>query len=204
MKLTPREISTIANSIGLDYATFMAFISVESGGTGFDPTTGKIIIQFEPTWFHRYLLKLGIPHKFGTELSETGKKEYFVEAKGIRFDNAVEGQSGEWEAFNKAFAIHPQAAMLSTSIGLMQIMGFHYALLGYKSVGEMWDTLKQSEYNQVAAGARFIRATVPLYKALLNRDWAKAAYYYNGEAYKTYSYDTKLANAWLKYSKVKL
>lgn len=39
--------------------------------------------------------------------------------------------------------------MKSTSIGLGQIMGFHYALLGYKTVGEMWDDAKKGLVNQV-------------------------------------------------------
>ena len=37
----------IAESIGLTYAHLKAFLVVESGGKGFDSSTGKLIIQFE-------------------------------------------------------------------------------------------------------------------------------------------------------------
>jgi hypothetical protein len=200
MNLTKDQISTIAQGIGLDYARFMAFISVESGGLGFSTKTGKIIIQFEPTWFHRYLTQFKVAHEFSTKVDEHGRKVYVLSAGGITLDNGIEGQDGEWEAFNKAFAIHPTAAMLSTSIGLMQIMGFHYKELGFGSVGDMWDSFKASEYNQVLGGAKFIQSQPALFKALVRRDWAKVAYYYNGENYKSNNYDVHLANAYAKYS----
>lgn len=200
MKLTRNDITTIAGTIGLDYARFMTFISVESGGIGFHPTTGKIIIQHEPTWFHRYLTQFGVPHTYASRHNAEGKKEYVISAKGITYDNGVEGQEGEWEAFNKAFKIHPDAAMLSTSIGLMQVMGFHYKTLGYSSVGAMWDDFKKGEYQQVAGAARFIASIPALLKAIKNLDWAKAAYYYNGENYKVNNYDVKLAKAYVRFS----
>jgi hypothetical protein len=52
VKLTIQEITTIAQSINVEYAALMAFISVESGGQGFN-VDGKIIIQFEPSWFKK-------------------------------------------------------------------------------------------------------------------------------------------------------
>src|SRR5690349_10214039 len=102
-------------------------VKVESGGIGFAKDTGKIIIQFEPSWFKR-------------------KAPYTPSGKWSL--NKVEKQSAEWIAFNDAFAKNPTAALESTSIGLMQIMGFHFKILGFKTVGEMWDYAKESEYNQ--------------------------------------------------------
>lgn len=201
MNLTREQITSIAQSVGLDYARLMAFISVESGGVGFDPATGKIIIQHEPHWMSKYLVQFRIPHKLSIEYSETGKKEYRITAGAITYDNGVEGQEGEWEAFNKAFQVHPEAAMLSTSIGLMQIMGFHWKLLGYKSVGEMWDSFKKGEFQQVSAGARFIQSQPALFKALIRKDWATVASLYNGPNYKVNNYDIKLEKAYAKYSK---
>lgn len=196
MKLSKADITAIANSVGLGYPEFKAFITVESGGLGFDPATGKIIIQFEPTWFHRYLDKAGIPHKFSVEVLPNKRKQYAVSTDKVSFDNGVEGQAGEWEAFNKAWQIHPQSAMLSTSIGCMQIMGFHYSMLGYKTVGEMWDTFKKGEYQQIAAGARFLKANPALFHAVATRNWPRAAYFYNGEGYEANHYDVHLAAAY--------
>lgn len=171
MNLTRQQITDIAKSIGLEYPEFAAFIAVESGGSGF--VNGKIVIQFEPAYFKK------------------------ISKQHITIPNGVEGQAKEWEAFNKAFSIDPNAAMQSTSIGLMQIMGIHYGACGYKTVGAMWDAFKASEYNQVLGGAMFIKYNKPLYAALKEHIWAKVAYYYNGANYKVNNYDKKLAAAYL-------
>lgn len=163
MKLTEDQIRLLACENNIEYAALKAFIEVESGGTGFDSVTGKIIIQFEPSWF---------------------KKKAPYAPTGAWSLNKVERQSKEWVAFNDAFKKNPNAAMESTSIGLMQVMGFHYKMLGFKTVGEMWDFAKVSEKNQVELGIRFIKATPNLYKALKEKNWHLVASLYNGAAYK--------------------
>ena len=75
-----------------------------------------ILIQFEPSWF---------------------RKKVAYAPSGAWSVNKVDVQSKEWVAFNDTFKINPNAAMESTSIGLPQIMGFHWKLLGYKSVGKI-------------------------------------------------------------------
>ena len=41
-------IMKVAKEFGYEDAALAAFIETETGGKGFDKTTGKIIIQFEP------------------------------------------------------------------------------------------------------------------------------------------------------------
>ena len=52
-----KQIITIVKELSkfykIDFASILAFISVETGGLGFDKKTGKILIQFEPHWFKR-------------------------------------------------------------------------------------------------------------------------------------------------------
>ena len=199
MTLTKNDISQIANQVGLDYARLMAFISVESGGAGFN-TDGKIIIQFEPTWFSKYLTQFKIAHTFNRTTDAKGNRQYVIQVGDKTIQNGVQGQPSEWIAFNTAFAIHPKAAMLSTSIGLMQIMGFNYASAGFPSVDAMWDSFKKGEYQQVLGGATFIKNNTALYNALRNKDWAHVAFYYNGANYAENNYDHKLAAAYAKYS----
>ena len=86
--------------------------------------------------------------------------------------------------------------MESTSIGLMQVMGFHYKLLGFKKVGDMWDFAKKSEMNQLWLGLKFIQSNKKMHTALKNNDFSTFAYYYNGSGYKKYNYDTKLNDAY--------
>jgi hypothetical protein len=158
--LVDQAISETGSKI--EPAALQAFISVESGGRGFCPTTGKIMIQFEPHWFMRK-----------SPYSPSGKWSI----------NKIERQSKEWEAFNSAFSHNPDAAMQSTSIGLPQIMGFHYARLGHQTVGDMWDDFKVGELNQVKALIKFIETDRRLLRALLEKDWHLVAYIYNGAGY---------------------
>lgn len=178
------QLATIAKKYGYEPAALKAVLEVESNGKGFSDTTGKIIIQFEPHWFKR----------IADAKSRT---------KGVIWSqNKVENQTEEWKAFNEAFSINPNAAMQATSIGMFQIMGFHYGKLGFKTVGEMWDFCKASEVNQLELGVRFINANPHLKNALKTKNWQKFAYYYNGAAYQKFNYDNRMAVAYSRSTKV--
>lgn len=179
-KLTTAQIANVACEFGLEYAKVKAVIDVESGGIGFASDTGKIILQFEPSWYRR-------------------KAPYTPSGKWSQ--NGVERQSQEWIAFNDAFSKNANAAMESTSIGLMQVMGFHYKLLGFKTVGEMWDYAKVSEENQLRLGMRFIKSNEKMFNALKTGDWRTFSYYYNGSAYEKFNYHNRLESAYKKSSK---
>ena len=167
--ITKQEYQALADDFGLPVSSVKAIDQVESSGEGFDPATGKIKIQFEPSWFKK-LAKILIP-------------------------NGVENQTKEWIAFNKAFAKNKQKAMESTSIGRMQVMGLHWKRLGFKSVDAMWDFAKKSEANQLWLGLKFIQTDKRLFNAVLKKDWKTVAYLYNGPLYWKKKYDVKLATA---------
>lgn len=181
--LTLAQKKELAQAFKIPLSRLLAFLQVESGGHGFDPKTGKIIIQFEPNWFRKYS-KVWVP-------------------------NGVEKQEKEWLAFNKAFYINKEAALLSTSIGLMQVMGFNYKRCGFKSVGAFWDACKVSEREQVKAGLNFIKSDPALYNAVIQGDWHTVASKYNGSGYKALAkrlgivpYNEQLAVADAKYAKM--
>lgn len=180
-------IDSLKNS-KYELAALLAFVEVETGGQGFDPRTGKIMIQFEPSWF---------------------KKKAPYSPSGLWSLNKVEVQSKEWLAFNDAFKKDPNAAMESTSIGLGQIMGFHYERLGYKTVGEMWDDAKLSIKQQCKQLIKFIETDRVLSKALKLHDWDKVASIYNGKWYRLLAvkyhrvpYDKAMESAYNKYKKM--
>ncbi len=179
-KIDDIQIAVLATRNDWEFESLKTIIEVESGGIGFAEDTGKVIIQFEPAWFRK-------------------KSPYTPSGKWSL--NGVERQHNEWIAFNDAFRYNPNAAMESTSIGMMQVMGFHYKLLGFKTVGEMWDYAKVSEANQVDLAIRFIKSNPKLDKAIKNKDWPTVAYYYNGSQYKKYNYDHRLLAAYIKHKK---
>lgn len=184
MNLTRKQIAGIAISISASYAAFMAFIEVESNGEGFSKKTGHLIIQFEPSYFKK-----------------TYKDWQKSTKDSVWLNNGVGDQTAEWKAFNDAFKLDPVAAMQSCSIGLGQVMGYHFKMLGFKTVNEMWDFAKgynpitktynndRGEYNQVVLIARFIAANPTLLKTLQKpkltiSDFDIIAKGYNGYYYK--------------------
>lgn len=177
--LTNTQIYDIATQNGYEYKSLKSIIQVESGQHGFSEKTGKIIIQFEPTWFKREY------SRWQQDTTHTTWQS-----------NWVGDQTQEWNAFNNAFAENADAAMKSTSIGMMQVMGFHYAEIGYKTVGAMWDDAKISEANQVTQAVKWIKTVPALDKALKDKNWPMVAYYYNGEDYKKFHYDDRIIAAY--------
>lgn len=180
-------IAKKAKESSLKPSNLLAFVEVEAGGKGFDEVTGKIIIQFEPSWM---------------------KKLAPYAPSGLWSVNKVDVQSKEWIAFNDAFKNNPDATMQSTSIGLPQIMGFHFKRLGFKSVGEMWDFAKESLDNQIELLIIFIKTDKNLLNALKYENWDKVASIYNGSEYKKMSkkwgrepYDISMKKANEKYLK---
>jgi len=167
------QFATLSTEFGIPIPSIKAFHLVESSGDGFDSITGKIKIQFEPSWFKKFT--------------------------NILINNKVDIQKKEWEAFNLAFLKNPNKAMESTSWGAMQVMGFHFKRLGFNTVGEMVDFAKESETNQLWLGLKFIKTDSRLYTALLQKNWAKVAYYYNGSGYAINRYDKKLEQAEIKF-----
>lgn len=172
----------------IDTASLLAFISVETGGQGFDKETHKILIQFEPVWFRRQA-----PYA----------------PSGLWSVNKVDVQSKEWAAFNDAFSKNKEAAMKSTSIGLGQIMGFHFERLGYKTVGDMWDDAKKGIERQIYQLVKFINTDNNLKIALMNADWTKVATIYNGSGfhqlalkYNRTPYDESMKVAYEKFKNV--
>ena len=179
-----------ARRIGVEPEALAAFIDVESGGKGFDESTGKILIQFEPQWFRKF-----------EPYAPSGKWSV----------NGIERQKKEWESFNDAWKISPQSAMMATSIGIGQVMGLHWKRLGYYSVNEMWDDAKKGEDRQIFQMAEYIRTDPVLIDALRRKDWHTVATRYNGARYKEMAkkwgrepYDISMKKAYEKYKTQKL
>lgn len=164
-----------------------SFLDVESAGKGF-AGDGKLIIQFEPSYF-RKRIKGAAP-------------------EGLWSKNGVEGQAAEWLAFNEAKKISEPYAIESTSLGMPQIMGAHWLSLNYRSAVDMWADFMTGEQAQVNALVRFIKTDSLLEKALRAKDWTKVATIYNGAGFREIAkkyggdpYDIRLEKA---YSKRKL
>ena len=192
-------IKKIAINYSIDPSILEAVLQVEASGEGFFKDWNglkRIKIQFEPHIFVRYLNKKGVQARL--QRLEDGGYSVFVNGKLI-LKNKVDRQYKEWEAFNVASKIDSEVAMMATSWGLGQIMGFNHKLAGYDTVKEMVDCFKEDEEYQFLGMIEFIKSCNLLYK-LKNLDWEGFARGYNGKHYAKYKYHTRLNNA---YNKIK-
>lgn len=186
--LTEKGIEDVATLIGCEVKALKAVMAVEAKGSGFLPS-GNCVILFERHKFYLYLSNL-------VGVSEANKvaatNPDICNPKGGGY---IGGQA-EWTRMATAMMINHEAAWLSASWGLGQVMGFNYMPAGYKNVFSFVDAMETSEFLQLEAMANFIIYHPSMRQALKNKNWAGFAEAYNGRNYKQFQYDTKLAAAY--------
>ena len=158
-----RSVATLWNRYGaaiyrqaqayrLPVETALAVFFVESK-TAYDPQTGLVIIRFEPHIFRR---------KSGQE---------------VAFSRG--GQVDEWQNLARAFDLDQDAALLSTSYGLPQLMGFNWQVTRHPGVRAMVLAFQDSCEEQVAGFFNFVEQN-GLIPFILNGDWRGFTRRYNG------------------------
>jgi hypothetical protein len=87
----------------------------------------------------------------------------------------------EWQVFTFASDLDDTAAKKSISMGLPQVLGSNYGILGFASVQDMFNAFVASEREQVAAFFDFLQGNGPrATNALKERDFRTVASIYNG------------------------
>lgn len=188
-KITEEDYIEAAKFLGCDVAAVKAIKEVESGKAPF-LGSGFPSLLFEAHIFYK---QLG---------SSVGK--YIGSHKNIisRSWNKSLYKGGEKEVdrLREAWSISPKGAAMSASYGAFQICGFNYSMCGYKSALEYLGKIWLGEKEQLESFTKFIKSA-GIAPYLKSHNWAEVAKRYNGAGYKANSYDTKLANAWVKYNK---
>lgn len=183
-----QDLEALAKELNCKYAALMAIKEVESGGSF--TQMGRPIALHEGHIFWKYLKEQGLdPTSIGTSdiLYPKWTKQYYKTG------------DQEYELIDKAFQINIPAALMSSSLGMFQIMGFNYKACGCKTPNEFWGRSALSELEQIKMFANFIKNNPKMLKALQEEDWAAFAKLYNGPEYKQNNYDTKLAKAFSHY-----
>jgi hypothetical protein len=184
------EIRTVAQALGIEAAALLAIAQVESGGNLFARVDGcdEPLIRFEGHYFDR---RLSVPNQ--------------IKARAFGLSAPVAGavanprtQEARWRLLARAAEIDRKAAYESTSWGLGQVMGAHWASLGYASVDALAAEARSGAGGQVRLMARYIDKA-GLVSSLRDRDWAAFARGYNGPAYRKNSYHLKIAAAYARY-----
>lgn len=181
MTLSETDFQNAATQLGggISVNIIKAFATVESGGrSGFGPAKLPVI-AFEGHLFRKYTKH--IYDQAQPLLSYPYKKK-----AGPQWQTNNKDQAKAWETMATAFALDQEAALMSASWGMFQIMGFNYASCGYKTVFEFSAALKVNAGNQLKAFLGFCSKSPALMKAMKSKDFTSMARNYNGEDYGNY------------------
>lgn len=186
-RLEDIDLPRIGHEIGVGEDEIHAIMDVEAAGSGFD-SKGRVKALYEPHIAYR--------------LSKGETRDLLVKA-GLAYPSwKRDYPKDSYPRILQAYEIAGDVALLSTSWGLGQIMGFNHAAAGYKSASAMVEAFADDEDNHLEAMIAFIKAN-GLDDEIRRHDWAGFARGYNGAGYKANAYDTKLAAAFAKWRKIK-
>lgn len=190
--LREEDFEEIAREIDVETAAIKAIVEIETGKThrGFH-TDGKPIINFDLTLFRRAAARRGInlsKYKDSPALKPVDIRKYGSQ------------QAAQQARLDAAMAIDSIAAIESTFWGLFQIGGFNWKLAGAPNREAFVEKMSKSEYEQLRMFADFMNNT-GLLKHLRSKNWAAFARLYNGPAYASRGYHTRMATAYKKYKK---
>lgn len=189
---TRAAIDRIATRYGLEPAALMAVAEVESAGVAWWTVAGerRPAIRFEGHYFHRLL---------------TGAARDRAVREGLASPRvgAVRNPrswSARYALLERAQEIDRAAAIRSTSWGVGQVMGDHYARLGFSSPQALAARAREGIEGQVDLMARYIDR-FGLAQALNQHQWDRFARAYNGPGYRRNRYARKMAAAYSRHSR---
>lgn len=191
VRATPEDHARAAQLIGCSEHALRAVMHVETNGCGFD-TAGRPKMLFEPHIFYRRLSAVGAE----MELAEAIRLGIAYMVQGTR---PYPGDS--YPSLKHAMALDREAAMLSASWGIGQIMGMNCRAAGCETVQIMVEAAADSEAAQIDQMARFIAGSSALRIALCAEDWMEFADRYNGPLHRA-AYGGKLALAYASFTTV--
>lgn len=184
-ELTEADYQKAAALINVPVAAIKAVVRVETSGGGFFKD-GRPKILFEAAWFSDYT-----------------KGRYDASHPNIssrRWNpNLYIGGPREYDRLAAAMKLDRQAALMSASWGLGQVMGGNYKSASYDNVEAFVKDMYESEGKQLLAMVHFIKSN-GLADKLRKQDWAAFAYGYNGPGYRANNYDVKLRDAFRHFS----
>ncbi|MBK1691076.1 N-acetylmuramidase domain-containing protein [Ectothiorhodospira mobilis] len=189
-RLGQGDIERVAARLGVEVAAVMAVNEVESRGSGF-LDDGRPVILFERHVMRRNLRGIG---------RDADLLARYLPGVINRASGGYDGGAAEHDRLHLARQIDEGCAICAASWGLFQIMGHHYARLGFESPQAMEAAAGESEGAQLEMFAAFIESDPRLHRALRERNWETFARIYNGPAYAKHDYHGRMAAAFDNHS----
>lgn len=186
-----RDIEMVAANLQVEAAALAAIADIESGLTAFAMIEGRAepLIRFEGHYFDRRLTG-------ATQIQARQQDLASPQAGAIKNPAS---QPARWRLLTNAARINRKAAYESTSWGMGQVMGAHWAWLGYDSIDALVEEARSGASGQLRLMASYI-AKAGLADALRRHDWVAVARGYNGPAFAKNNYDGKLARAYARHA----
>lgn len=183
--LSEQDFADAAERLGCSIPAIKAVCEVEAPRGGFNPDN-TLATLFEAHKFHRF--------------TDGKYDESHPNLSSKKWNRALYGKS--WRAerarLAEAAALDPVAAIMATSWGRFQIMGFNCAKVGFTDPADMVNAFATGERAQLMAFCAYVEAT-GLTHSLRENDWQVFALGYNGPAAEENQYPAKLAAAYKKH-----
>ena len=183
-KLEEKDYEEAALALGCEVAAVKAVSEVESSGSGF-LRDNRPKILFESRWFSNLT-----GHQYDGSNPDISTRKWVRNYKG---------GAREYGRLEKAMKLNREAALKATSWGYFQILGVNYKLAGFANVEDFVKAHVRSEGEHLKAFVNFVKAK-KIDDELRDLRWADFARIYNGPGYKKNRYDTKMADAYERYS----
>lgn len=196
------DLPRVGNTISVGEDVIHALLEVETNGSGFDDE-GRVKMLFEPHKFYRHLgpgpnrdkaIKQGLAYK------TWGQQKY---------------PKDSYPRLEKAIAIDEDAALMSASWGLGQIMGENYNQVGYDTVENMVSAFADDEDNQLEAIIEFLKHNnidddlrrieqkQGRGQTVTAQDWVPVVRVYNGTGYAKNDYHNRANRAYHNWLRIK-
>ena len=166
-----------------DAATLWAVLSVETSGSGY-LCDKRPKILFERHIFHRL----------------TGGR-YDADDPDISFPMAGgygQGGAAQYLRLECAMQLDQDAALMSASWGIGQILGENFRAAGFAQISGMISSMVSSEDEQLNGMAKFVTSQ-GIAQSLSNKNWSDFARRYNGPNYAANNYDGLLQHFYQGY-----
>ncbi|MFO0760398.1 MAG: N-acetylmuramidase family protein [Byssovorax sp.] len=188
LTLVEADFVAAARDLDVEVAAVHAVAEVESGGrTGFDDKKRPKIL------FEIHLFREHTNGRYDTSHPQLSAP---YSARRRRRASYARDQ---WVVINEAFALDKEAAVKSASWGMFQVLGSNAFDCGWTTLQQFVTDMFTSEAQHMRAFLGFCRAN-GLVRHLKRHAWASFAAAYNGPSYADNAYDTKMANAYARWS----
>jgi hypothetical protein len=183
--LTEQDFKDAATELRCDAPAIKAVCEVESPKGGFNPDD-TLTTLFEAHKFSKYT---------GRRFDKTHPHLSSPSWNRVLYAKTWQGERARLAEASK---LDPVAALMSTSWGRFQIMGFNHGACGYRDAADMVNDFATGERPQLLAFVEYIQ-TAKLDDELREHRWLPLAIGYNGPAAEANKYPEKLAAAYRKH-----